>query len=66
MSGQVTSQGQVTRPPKKFAIVSWLQLSSEQYETCRIGLGYQYLQNVYLGILIQVTSGQVNFVTLPL
>ena len=55
----------MTQPQKKFAVLSWLQLSSDQYYTLRIALGHQYLQNVYLGILFQVNSGQVNFVTLP-
>ena len=27
---------------------------------------YQYLSNVYLGILISVTQGQANFATSPL
>ena len=58
--------GQATRPdkkklPKYFVIVPWPQFLKDQYETYGSWQGCQYLQNVYLGILISVTKGQVNF-----
>ena len=64
--GQVTRSGQVTQLQNNFPIVPRLQCFSESYETFRIWWAHQCLQNVYLGFLISVTSGQVIFATSPL
>ena len=66
MWGQVTRSGQVTQLQNKFPIAPRLQCFRESYETFGIWWGHQCLQNVYLGFLISVTSGQVIFATSPL
>ena len=66
MQGKVTRSGQVTTPYKKFTIAPQVQCLRESYETFGIWWGHQCLQNVYLGFLISVTSGQVIFATSPL
>ena len=55
--GEISAQGhlrsgQVTQPPKIFVIAMRLQFLRDQHETFSC-LGYRYLLNVYLGILIQ-------------
>ena len=64
--GQVTRSGQVTQLQNNFPIAPRLQCFRESYETFRIWWAHQCLQNVYLGFLISVTSGQVIFATSPL
>ena len=59
MWGQVTRSGQVTQLQNKFPIAPRLQCFRESYETFGIWWGNQCLQNVDLGFLISVTSGQV-------
>ena len=59
MWGQVTRSGQVTQLQNNFPIAPRLQCCRESYETFGIWWGHQCLQNVYLGFLISVTSGQV-------
>ena len=66
MWGQVTRSGQVTQLQNNFPIAPRLQCFRESYETFGIWWGHQCLQNVYLGFLISVTSGQVIFATSPL
>ena len=66
MWGQVTRSGQVTQLQNNFPIAPRLQCFRESYETFRIWWAHQCLQNVYLGSLISVTSGQVIFATSPL
>ena len=66
MWGQVTRSGQVTQLQNNFPIAPRLQCFRENYETFGIWWGHQCLQNVYLGFLISVTSGQVIFATSPL
>ena len=66
MWGQVTRSGQVTQLQNNFPIAPRLQCFRESYETFGIWWGNQCLQNVYLGFLISVTSGQVIFATSPL
>ena len=66
MWGQVTRSGQVTQLQNNFPIAPRLQCFRESYETFGIWWGHQCLQNVYLGYLISVTSGQVIFATSPL
>ena len=66
MWGQVTRSGQVTQLQNNFPIAPRLQCFRQSYETFGIGWGHQCLQNVYLGFLISVTSGQVIFATFPL
>ena len=66
MWGQVTRSGQVTQLQNTFPIAPRLQCFRESYETFGIWWGHQCLQNVYLGFLISVTSGQVIFATSPL
>ena len=66
MWGQVTRSGQVTQLQNNFPIAPRLQCFRESYETFGILWGHQCLQNVYLGFLISVTSGQVIFATSPL
>ena len=66
MWGQVTRSGQVTQLQNNFPIAARLQCFRESYETFGIWWGHQCLQNVYLGFLISVTSGQVIFATSPL
>ena len=61
MWGQVTRSGQVTQLQNNFPIAPRLQCFRESYETFVIWWGHQCLQNVYLGFLISVTSGQVIF-----
>ena len=50
----------------KFDIAPKAQLWSEHFETCSVKYEYMILQIVYLGFVISLTSGQVNFVTCPL
>ena len=64
--GQVTRSGQVTQLQNIFPIAPRLQCFRESYETFGVWWGHQCLQNVYLGFLISVTSGQVIFATSPL
>ena len=59
MWGQVTRSGQVTQLQNNFPIAPRLQCFRESYETFRIWWAHQCLQNLYLGFLISVTSGQV-------
>ena len=66
MWGQVTRSGQVTQLQNNFPIAPRLQCFRESYQTFRIWWAHQCLQNVYLGILISVTSGQVIFCDLPI
>ena len=66
MWGQVTRSGQVIQLQNNFPISPRLQCFRESYETFGIWWGHQCLQNVYLGFLISVTSGQVIFATSPL
>ena len=66
MWGQVTRSGQVTQLQNKFPIASRLQCFRKSYETFGIWWGHQCLQNIYLGFLISVTSGQVIFAASPL
>ena len=66
MWGQVTRSGQVTQLQNNFPIAPRLQCFRESFETFGIWWGHQCLQNVYLGFLISVTSGQVIFATSPL
>ena len=66
MWGQVTRSGQVTKLQNNFPIAPRPQCFRESYETFGIWWGHQCQQNVYLGFLISVTSGQVIFATSPL
>ena len=66
MWGQVTRSGQVTQLQNNFPIAPRLQCFRESYESFGIWWGHQSLQNVYLGFLISMTSGQVIFATSPL
>ena len=50
----------------KFDIAPKAQLSPEHFETCSVQYGYRTLQIVYLGFVMSLTSGQVNFVTSPI
>ena len=59
MWGQVTRSGQVTQLQNNFPIAPRPQCFRESYEPFGIWWGHQCLQNVYLGFLISVTSGQV-------
>ena len=56
MSGRIFS---------KFDIAPKAQLLPEHFETCSVQCGYMTLQIVYLGFVISLTSGQVNFLTCP-
>ena len=53
--GHVRSGGQVTLPQNIFAIALWLQFLKDHHENFRSWEGHQYMQNVYLRILISVT-----------
>ena len=67
MPCEVRSPGQVKWPNYKITpIAPRLQCFRESYGTFRIWWAHQCLQNVYLGFLISVTSGQVIFATSPL
>ena len=63
MWGQVTRSGQVTQLQNNFPIAPRPQCFRESYETFGIWWDHQCLQNIYLGFLISVTSGQVIFAT---
>ena len=64
--GQVTRSRQVTSPQKNLECSSSLHRMNDHLETFSNWYPYQYLWNVYLGISISVTKGQVNFATSPL
>ena len=50
----------------KFESLSKAHQRSKLFETRRVQYGHRYLQFLYLGCFISVTSGHVNFMTFPL